>query len=119
MGKIIIDTNIWIYAAKYKIDLFSEFLGEEIFVTKSIINELENIMKKNSENKLYAKIALDLIKNKNVKILDEEGYTDDLLIKLGKEGYKIATEDSELIERLKKEGIKGYFLRQKKYFTSF
>ncbi len=116
--KVVIDTNIWIYAVKNKIDLFKEFLGFDIFITRSIKRELENFCKEKKKECVYAKIALQMIEKMDVEILPESGYVDKDLIKLGEKGYYIVTEDSVLIKQLKRKNIRGFILRQGKYFES-
>ncbi len=110
MKTIILDTNLLIYCAKFKIDLFSEIerictFPYKIAVLDSTIKELEKVKPK----------ELNLIKKyleKIVVIKAEESYVDDELIRLSKEGHIIATQDIRLKKQVKRPIIT---IRQKKY----
>ena len=110
MKKIILDTNALIYFVKFKIDFMEELrricdFNFEVYVLNKTIDELE---------KLKKKLALELIKGKNLKILNiaEGKNVDDILIKMSKLGYIVVTQDKELKEKLQKPFIT---IRQKKY----
>ncbi len=118
--KIAIDTNIFIYAVRFKIDVFSQLKGEEICTTESVMEELEKLSKGKSRDAKAAALALQILKkqtdNKSITVLPSElSNADDGLLELGKKGYTIATQDRGLIERLKKENCKIMQIRQKKY----
>lgn len=111
MKTIILDTNFLVYCAKYKIDLFSEMtricnFQYKLVVLNKTIEELEKIKPK----------ELNLIKKfiEKFSILkSKENYVDKELIRLSKEDFIIATQDSELKKQLKHPII---IIRQKKYF---
>jgi rRNA-processing protein FCF1 len=113
--KVIIDTNIWIYAALYKIDIFQELLGYEIFTLSKVIEELKQISKRKSKQAIAARVALSLIERHNVKTIECKASADEELLKLAKEGYIILTQDRELLERIKEVGGKIGYIRQKRY----
>lgn len=118
--KIAIDTNIFIYAARFKIDIFSQLKGNEIFIPESVIRELEKLSNGKSANAKAAALALGILGEKinEVKILPSNArIADDDLLELGKKGYVIATQDRELIEKLKSAGCKIAYIRQKKYLA--
>src|SRR3989344_4711906 len=103
MKKIILDTNALIYFVKFKIDFMEELrricdFNFEVYVLNKTIDELE---------KLKKKLALELIKGKNLKILNiaEGKNVDDILIKMSKLGYIVVTQDKELKEKLQKPFI--------------
>ena len=112
MFTIVLDTNIILDSIKFKVDLFEEIkricdFQYNITVLNKTIEELED--KKNS------KLALQLLKKKNVLIIKtQQGYVDDLLLKLD-DKHIIATNDKELKKRLKKSNKILITLRQKKY----
>lgn len=102
--------------AQFKIDIFSELRGNELFVLDGNITELENLSEGNSRDAIAAKIALDLVKRKDLKVLkSKEKNTDSSLLSYGKQRYAIATQDVILRDKLKKEGGKVIYIRQKKY----
>ncbi|MFP4403874.1 MAG: PIN domain-containing protein [Nanoarchaeota archaeon] len=121
--KIILDTNFLMMVGQFNVDIFEKIkeymqFNYELYVCSGIIDELKKITKIGNRNdKTAAKIALELIKSKNINIIlkDEENknnFVDDLLVNLSKnEDYFIATQDVELKKRLKKI----IYLRQKKY----
>ena len=114
--KIIPDTNFLISASKFKIDIFSELRGNDLFTLDTVIKELEKISLGKSKDSISAKVALELIKKKGLKVLkSKEKETDLSLLSYAKKGYVIATQDKTLRSKLKKTGKKIIFIRQKKY----
>lgn len=114
--KVILDTNFLIDCIRFKIDIESELMGNEMFVLESIIFEIEKITKRGTKESSLAKLALDYIKRKGLKILkSKEKITDVSLLKYSKKGYTIATQDKILRDKLKKGGEKVIYIRQKKY----
>ncbi len=113
--KIMLDTNIFIYAVKSKIDIFSQLKGNELFTTTAVIEELEKLAKNKSKEALCAKTGLLLIKRKSLKVLYTKENADKSLLDYGKKGYAIATHDKVLTKKLKKLGCKTIYIRQKKY----
>ena len=110
MKKIILDTNALIYFGKFKIDFIEELkricdFTFEVYVLNKTIDELI---------KLNEMFALELIKRKNLKILNiaEGKNVDDMLVNMSKLGYIVVTQDKELKEKLQKPFIT---IRQKKY----
>lgn len=120
MKKIILDTNFLLIPAQFNVDIFTEInriILEKyrLFVLDKTIDELKKITKdkkQTQKNKRAAKLALQLIKAKNIKILKtkEDLPVDDLIVKL--KGCMIATQDLGLKRRLK--GVKIITLRAKK-----
>jgi len=114
--KIIVDTNFLIYSLRFKIDIVSELRGHSVFVLSRVIKELEWLSRKKSQDSMYAKLALSLIKRKSFKRLKSiEKTTDMSLVAYSKKGYAIATQDREIIKNVKRHGGKLIYLRQKKY----
>ncbi len=114
--RIILDTNFLIDCIRFKIDLKSEFIGNELFILNSIIFEIEKITKRKTKESALAKLALHYIKRKHLKILKpKEKNTDLSLLNYSKRGYIIATHDRVLKNKIKKAGGKVIFIRQKKY----
>ena len=114
--RIILDTNFLIDCIRFKIDLKSELAGNELFVLNSIISEIEKITERGTKESSIAKLALDFIKRKDLKILKpKEKNTDLSLLNYSKRGYAIATHDKVLKNKIKKSGEKVIFIRQRKY----
>jgi len=109
---IIIDTNIIIDCKNLmkEIKKFSEF-GEPV-ILDTTIKELERM--KNRKGNL----ALELIKQYNIKIIkSNEKSTDEGIINIATKNDLVATNDKNLIKKLKLKGIGVLRLRQKKYLT--
>ncbi|MBW2996417.1 twitching motility protein PilT [Candidatus Woesearchaeota archaeon] len=116
--KIILDTNFLLIPAQFNVDIFAEINrimleSYKICTLDKVIQELKSITKDKKQslkNKHAAKLALQLIKAKKVKILKtKNNNVDDILAKI--KGYIIATQDIALKRRIKGKKI---VLRQKK-----
>ena len=133
MLKIIFDTNFLLIPGSLKVDIFLEIdriIDEpyELYIVDKTLNELENIIEnQRGKYKEAAKIALQLIKQKDVKVIDVkqkslymkydfgEHIVDDILLKISDENTIIATQDKELKKKLSEKGIKTIILRNKKH----
>ena len=114
--RIVLDTNFLIDCIRFKVDLKSELAGNELFILNSIIFEIEKIVERGTKESTLAKLTLEYIKRKHLKILKpKEKNTDLALLNYSKKGYVIATHDRVLKNKIKKAGGKVIFIRQKKY----
>lgn len=119
--KILVDTNVWIYAAKNKVDvqqlLKKKFGIVGIYAPNVILKELE-ALNKNAEkgtDREAAKLALKLIKQKKIPQPKLAGTGDFAIINWAVENKgAVLTNDVELKIRLKALGVKVYYLRQKR-----
>ncbi len=123
MKKIILDTNFLMLPFQFKVDLFKEIdriIDEkyEIFIVDKTKEELEKLIKGGKEKeRKAAKLALQLIKKFNIKIINTQGNNvDDIIIQLKDKDTIVATMDIELRKRLGGDVI---VLRQKKYLKCF
>ena len=122
MKQIILDTNFLLIPAQFRVDIFEEIkriadFKYQLCILDKTIDELKKIQKEQrGKHKLAAKLALDLVKKKKIKIIKttEKKYVDDHLVDFSKKGAVIATQDLGPKKRLKKPYI---VLRQKKYLT--
>lgn len=121
MEQIIIDTNFLLIPAQFNVDIFDEIdkicTNYKLYIVDKTIDELKKIIDtaKKASDKRAAKLALDLIKAKDINIIytAKDKSVDDLIIDLVNKGdYTLATQDKLLKERLKTKII---VLRQKKY----
>jgi rRNA-processing protein FCF1 len=119
MKKLFLDTNFLIDLARFKIDLeeVSALLQEpvEFFVLSSTSEELMKLAKNKGKQGSLAKLALEIIKLKQIQVLKEKESPDKAFLSLADKNTIIATNDSKLRKRLKKLGIKTIYLRAKKY----
>jgi len=119
--KIILDTNFLLAVFELKIDIFSEIdrvcdFPYTLFVLDRTIDEVENLIKGSLlSKKRTAKAALEIIKKKNIQLLETKDVrpVDDILV--GLDGFIVATQDMELKRRLRAKGRKILTIRQKKY----
>ncbi len=124
--QIILDTNFLLIPGQFRVDIFSELFRicsfrYELCVLDSSIGELKGIIgSANGRDKAAARLALQLVKAKKVRILSPKTATfknvDETIIDLAAKNQAIAaTQDKELRSRLRKLGAKVIVLRQKKY----
>ena len=122
MKKIILDTNFLLIPGSLKVDIFAEIdriclFKYQVCVLDKTINELKKLAEGKSKTAKNAKLGLDLIKQKEVKIIKTENqkltHTDDLILALADKNTLVATQDRELKKRLK--SIPLIILRKKKY----
>lgn len=117
MKKIILDTNALMAVSEFKIDIFSELekvcdFQFKIYVLSGVVDELKRIViEQRGKFSRGAKLALSLLMAKKVKLIKEDGFVDDLLVKHSKKGDLVLTQDIILKRRLKKPYLT---IRQKK-----
>jgi len=103
---------------KFKVDVFHELAleGFEPVTLKNCIEELKKISEKTGAQGTYAKIALEIVEKNGIPIKRKViQATDNAIIQYAIENIcSVATNDRELIERLKTAGIKVVRLRQNK-----
>ena len=123
MKKILLDTNFLMICYQSKVDIFSEIericsFRYKIYVLDKSIDELKSIIERQKgKNKEAAKIALQLLKIKDVNIIktNSKKQTDDIINDLAsEEGYIVATQDKDLKRKLVNQGATVIALRQKK-----
>lgn len=120
--KIAIDTNIFVYAVRFRLDIFSQLKGNEVCTIEPVIEELKKISKGNSKDAKAAALALAMLKEKikdgGISLIPSKWRNaDDELLELGKSGYAVITQDRELLERLKAAGCAFGYIKQKKYLA--
>ncbi|MBU3905128.1 MAG: hypothetical protein KJ906_03195 [Nanoarchaeota archaeon] len=114
--KVILDTNFLMAVSQFKIDVFEQLRGHDIYVINTVVDELKEQSNGRSKDAKAAQLSLLLIDNKGLKVLrTNEKKADTSLIIYSKRGYVIATQDRELREMVKKAGGKSIYIRQRKY----
>ena len=112
MQKIIIDTNFVLSTTKFKI----KTPQGNLIIPSGVISELERIAKSKRKDAVIARIALQIIEKKNLKIFPTHGYVDRAIVNYASTHKCIvATNDRNLIKALKANEIKVLRIRQKKY----
>ena len=123
MKKILLDTNVILIPAQFKVDIYSEIdkicnFKYDLYVLDRSIEELENIIKKQKgRSREAAKLGLQLLRFKKPKVLKTTSKLNVDSIILGLRGYIVATQDAALKKALKAKGIQTITLRQKKYLV--
>ena len=117
--KIIVDTNILLDSVKFGVDIFHDLaeLGTPV-TTDFCVEELKRLDRKE------ANLALRIIKHAKIKIINTSKLlqqvkpVDEKIVEIAKlTNSAVATNDKELIKRLKMNKIKVFRLRQKKYLS--
>ncbi len=113
--KIILDANILMAIAQFKVDVFEQLKGNKLFTITPVIEELKKLSNKKGKNAVAAKVALQLVKKKRLKVLISNQKADAALVSYSTRGYRIATQDKVLQKKLKELGMEVIYLRQKRY----
>jgi rRNA-processing protein FCF1 len=117
--KIILDTNFLLIPAQFRVDIFREIericdFPYQIQILDKTIDELNNIiLKQKGKHKSAAKLALSIVKAKDLKMktINSSKPVDEILVELSNKGYIIATSDKEVKQRARRY----ITLKQKKY----
>ena len=67
--KILLDTNFMMVPNQFGVDIFEFLKDYEIFTLSACVDELKKLAKKKGKDGLAAKIALKLVKEKNIEIV--------------------------------------------------
>jgi len=120
---VIVDTNFIISPFQLSIDVFGELetiLNRKVnlLIPSPVLEELSKMASSRSDRlRNLSRLALGLAKRCQVIEVKPPpaGTVDDTIVRKAKElGCIVATNDRELIRRLKMEGIPRVFLRQKR-----
>ena len=120
MPAVLLDTNILIYSASEPYDIAHQLkrLGfVDVKVPKAVIDELKWISERRTGKKQrFAKLALEIAgKFEMLRDINGEAPVDDQLIQMAKRGeYIVATSDSQLRKRLRKEGVSIIYLKNRR-----
>ncbi len=107
--KIIFDSNFLVDIFRFKIDFEEMFFlatkKAKLVIPRFVIEELRRI------NSPFSKLALELIKKKNFKVVETKEKGDKGFFELIDKYTVVATNDSKLRKKLKKLGVKTIYLR--------
>ena len=111
IDKLLLDTNMLLAAVQFKADVFSP----KAFTLSSCMDELKKLSKRKSKDGMSAKLILELLNKKKFPIIVADKKGDAAIIEYAvRTKCSVATNDKDLIERLKQRKVKVYRLRQKK-----
>lgn len=120
MKRIILDTNFLTIPYQFNIDIFEEIdrvvEGDyELTTLDCVVEELKKLEKSRGKEATAAKVALTLIKEKNVKVIKTgEKNVDIKIYRMADKNTIVATNDRVLRRRLKNKNVKVLYLRSKK-----
>jgi len=123
MKRIILDTNFLTVPYQFNIDIFEEIdrvvVGEyELTTLDCVVKELKKLKKSRGKAAASAKVALLLIKEKNVKVIKTgEKNVDIKIYRMADENTIVATNDRDLRRKLKNKNVKVLYLRSKKHIV--
>jgi len=121
MKKIILDTNFFTIPHQFKIDIFEEIdriMEEEyeLITLNKVVEELKKLAKEKTENAVAARIGLEMIKKRNIKVIStEDKNVDNTIFKIADKNTIVATNDRVLRKKLKNKNVKTLYLRSKKH----
>ncbi|MBI2583852.1 MAG: hypothetical protein HYW25_04245 [Candidatus Aenigmarchaeota archaeon] len=113
----IIDSNFLLVPYQFKVDVINEIksLGFQPLLLSCVVEELRSISGNKGKAGSAAKIALELIEKKKLRIEKAECPADAAILNYSvMNKCAVATNDVRLIRKLKSNGIKVIRLRQKK-----
>jgi rRNA-processing protein FCF1 len=118
--KFLIDTNFLLIPGRFRVDVFKElerFGRPELLTIDLVVSELRKLASGKGRNASHARLGLDLIEKKGIRVLEsQEGSADHEIERLASEqDLVVCTQDRELQERLRREGLSVVSLRQKRY----
>jgi rRNA-processing protein FCF1 len=120
MKRIILDTNFLTIPYQFSIDIFEEIdrvvEGDyELTTLDCVLEELKKLKKSTGKDAAAAKVALILIKEKNIKVIKTgEKNVDIKIYRMADKNTIVATNDRNLRRRLKNKNVKVLYLRSKK-----
>ena len=122
--KVVLDTNIIIYAVRGRIDL-KEAIGKlkipkpQIIIPTVVMEELENLRDAamHGSDRTSADLAVQIIKHQKLAVKDlGEGHADMVISSWSqKNKAAVVTNDSQLALKLKELKVPVYGLRQRRY----
>lgn len=120
--KILLDTNFLLLPASLKVDIFEgieKLINEkhELVTIQPVLRELRGLAREKGKDAAAARVGLQLLEKKKIKILDtEEWDADNAIVKMAeKENIIVGTLDLELRKKILKMGRKTIYLRAKKH----
>lgn len=122
MRRILLDTNFLMACGQFKVDIFSEIdricnFNYKIYILDKTTHELKDIVEKQKgKQKDAARIALQLLKLKNISTIKttSKRHTDDIIVEYAKKDYLVATQDKDLKRRLINQNTIVIVIKQKK-----
>ena len=83
----------------------------EILVPSGVIGELERIAARKTKDAAAARVALKLVKESNMRVVESTGDVDEWLLEKAEKGDIVCTNDIELIKKLRKKKVRRIQVR--------
>ncbi|MFA4907354.1 MAG: PIN domain-containing protein [archaeon] len=118
---IALDSNMLLGISKFKLDVFEEskrLFGEKtMFVVPiQVAGEISRLRKRGKSMERAVNVARELMKKNFVKVRRvKAGNADEALEKMGERGAIIATNDRQLIRKIKEANGSILFIRKKRF----
>ena len=122
MKTLILDTNFLMIPHQHRVDIFQEIeriivARYELLVPTGVIGELQGIQEEGGADGIAAKVALQLIddRDRHVRTIHSHGDVDDFILEFAVDnmGSVVCTNDKELKRRLRKSRVPVVHLRGK------
>ena len=117
--RVLLDTNFFLLPCQFGVDVFGEIervveSKYKLITISPVVRELRGLARERGKEGRAARVGLELLKKKDIKVIDAKKQdADDAIVKLSDEGVIVATLDKELRDRLRKKGRKTIYLRGK------
>jgi len=112
-SKVCVDTSMLLCIAETKVRFFEDVkmkLGRVGFYVPSCVEK--EIVSLEKSQRLKIAVVRKVLDSVEVKKIDCEGKADDCLVELSKQGFIVATNDSELRKRIKGFGGRIIYLKK-------
>ncbi|QLJ52329.1 MAG: hypothetical protein Sv326_0154 [Candidatus Fermentimicrarchaeum limneticum] len=118
MLEAVLDTNFLMLAHQFHVDIFGELRellgGYKAVTCEGVIRELQRLSLEKGDDSAAARYALKMLKMREVEVKSNAGEVDEWILEYcAKKGAVACTVDKELVEKLKKEGVRVVVLRGK------
>ena len=119
--RFLLDTNFLLIPGRFRVDVFRELerFGRPEFLTIDLVmDELRKLSSGSGQDASYARLGLSLIEEKEVSVMETHGTNADQEIErlASEQDLVVCTQDRELQERLRREGLSVVSLRQKRFW---
>lgn len=122
--RVVLDSNFLMIPGQFGVDVFAEMerildVKYTLVTPESVVAELRQLSKRRSKNARAARLALQLVERKDVRVLPHHEKRADVAIceMALEEGTVVATQDRVLQNKLRKQGVPLLTLKARKYIA--